>query len=828
MMCVRRMLATALLLCLGIGNLQARTYYLPDYQNEFIYGGRINTGENNRPSPVKPTCASYGLHDSFQSSMACSATPQHPAPGLTCYSCAACSSEYAYDSSNCSGNYVTSGSSCGGKYTKCICDRSKFPGSGSGEGCPSGQKIDAANACKGPSDTSTVYKCTEDSCYGVILKNACETQGRYCVASSSCPAGCEQCIDRCEGYKNHEGAIKCDNGCMNPSDQISGCTGLCKAGATCKPTSCGEGYELSGDTCIPKNCAGYLDACPAHAVCNDTCKSGSDTKYKPTGCNTGYTLNTSATACLSSREACIEAFSAAGYLPVTDINSFISAVDQNKDMVLLNDLDMFDYLTDYYPGAQNFTIRRSIYDLASIGSRVSACAGLSSTPVTLELPSHDADGQASFNGGSSGIHIYPTLAGASSETTFSGGVNLYSGGVLEGFYYDNASIQLYNSSYDLGIWAPSASSLEIQLGSNADLMVHYISTEAVSANIRMAEGTCISYGHYKYSVCATSGTDINVRGRFVAPTACTGRMNSNGTTCTGSIRTNCPSGTVPMQLETDSLEYNENYGGYFEGYGQYTFPSSSTYCPMKYVPKTSYTKCPSTFPSATYSDDGNCMACNCGNVSICPIKTSYQGIICAKASVCSDYNENVMGWETIFSESCTPGNYTTCVTTSLTGANGQICKFEANCIDDTTCAQYTMVDMISNPSNKAIREYGERYCTGSDGSDNLLWIDPQCSNPKKLCLRCDVSCGSGYTTANKTCPSGQSLVTETNKPGCTKCVACNCGSEPNINHYYTEYPSDCDIYGDYPGCNSQGMVEFDESGYNRDLNAYNTCMSNCK
>ena len=275
----------ATLLLGGISAAAARTYYLPDYQSEFYSGSRSQT-DNSGHHTSTPSCGDYGFYSAPQNNAECTRV-NPPAPGLTCYSCTACSSDFTYDSSNCSGDYVTSGSSCGGRYNQCTCDPSKFQVSSSG-GCPSGQKTDLSASCKAPSDTDTYYKCIEDLCYGIILKNACETQGDYCVPSDQCPAGCEQCIDRCQGYKSYEGAIECDNGCMNASDQISGCSGLCKAGSTCKPITCDEGYELSGDTCVPKACSGYLDTCPAHALCNDTCQSGETVKYKPTGCSSGY------------------------------------------------------------------------------------------------------------------------------------------------------------------------------------------------------------------------------------------------------------------------------------------------------------------------------------------------------------------------------------------------------------------------------------------------------------------------------------------------------------------------------------------------------------
>ena len=287
----RLLILVALILC-AVGGAYARTYYLPDYQSQFMYGDR--TTETPNHSSNRPKCESYGYYSSMPSGYQCSRAPS-PIHGMKCYSCTPCSSSYKYDSSSCSGDYVLSGSSCGGLYNKCLCNRSKFPAETDAD-CPSGQKIDLNQSCTNKSDGKTYYKCVSDPCSSLPSKTECEATGGYCVVSANCSGKCDECIDYCE-WKEQQGAIRCDNGCKS-GYQIPECSDLCEPGG-CKPTTCETGYILSGDECVPNPCSGYMDACPAHAICGDTCQSGEDTKYKPTGCETGYQLNAAGTACES-------------------------------------------------------------------------------------------------------------------------------------------------------------------------------------------------------------------------------------------------------------------------------------------------------------------------------------------------------------------------------------------------------------------------------------------------------------------------------------------------------------------------------------------------
>lgn len=285
----RLLILVALILC-AVGGAYARTYYLPDYQSQFMYGDR--TTETPNHSSNRPKCESYGYYSSMPSGYQCSRAPS-PIHGMKCYSCTPCSSSYRYNSSSCSGNYVLSGSSCGGLYNKCLCNRSKFPAEDDSD-CPAGEKIDVNQSCTNKSDGKTYYKCVSDPCSSLPSKSQCEADGGHCVVSSDCSGKCDECIEYCE-WKEQEGAVRCENGCQT-NHVIPECPDLCEAGG-CKPTTCDSGYILSGDECVPNPCSGYLDVCPVHAICGDTCQSGEDTKYNPTGCETGYVLNAAGTEC---------------------------------------------------------------------------------------------------------------------------------------------------------------------------------------------------------------------------------------------------------------------------------------------------------------------------------------------------------------------------------------------------------------------------------------------------------------------------------------------------------------------------------------------------
>ena len=210
--------------CLSFAlTVQARTYYLPDYQMSF---GNRSSQSNTSTSTHKPTCSAYGYYtaDSRPSNAECTKVS---IPGLTCYSCTICASSFSYNSSNCSGEYVLSGNSCGGKYNKCICDPAKYTTSADGSGCAEGEIIDTSKSCTNKTDGKTLYQCVTDPCYN--------------LADNETELGCDKYYDQC------------------PSK--------CQLGTTCKPVDC-SAYTLA--------------SCPAGSTCESCTPGCGDTapRYK--------------------------------------------------------------------------------------------------------------------------------------------------------------------------------------------------------------------------------------------------------------------------------------------------------------------------------------------------------------------------------------------------------------------------------------------------------------------------------------------------------------------------------------------------------------------
>ena len=213
--------------CLGFAlTVQARVYSLPDYQATLHFGHRTNDGDSGS-QPQKPqSCATYGLYTatSRPSNTECTKVA---IPGLTCYSCTACSNSYIYNSSNCTGEYVLSGNSCGGKYNKCICNPAKYKTSADGSGCKDGEKPDTSKSCVDKTTGKTLYPCSGDPCYGLV--------------DNSSELGCDKYYAQC------------------PSK--------CEVGKTCKLTDC-SAYTLS--------------SCPSGSVCGSCVPGCGDTapRYK--------------------------------------------------------------------------------------------------------------------------------------------------------------------------------------------------------------------------------------------------------------------------------------------------------------------------------------------------------------------------------------------------------------------------------------------------------------------------------------------------------------------------------------------------------------------
>ena len=172
------------------------------------------------------------------------------------------------------------------------------------------------------------YSCS-DGCGGTrtcCTSNPCS--GVTCGANASCSGGTCSCNSGYEGNA-YSGCTKIPtctaNSCSGytlsscPSNgQCSSCTVTnsdCSTGSKkYKLTGCNSGYELSGgscvktETCTANSCSGYtLSSCPTGASCssctikNSNCSNGA-TKYKKTGCKSGYKdCNGS---CIATSECC--------------------------------------------------------------------------------------------------------------------------------------------------------------------------------------------------------------------------------------------------------------------------------------------------------------------------------------------------------------------------------------------------------------------------------------------------------------------------------------------------------------------------------------------
>ena len=604
----RILLAGAILLG-GIAELQARTYYLPDYQSSFVYGGR--TQKVDSTPQVSRTCSTFGYYSAAD-------RPEYsdcklvnaPIPGLVCYSCTACPSTYTYDSSNCSGEYVVSGESCGGRYTNCICDPSQYPGNSAGNGCAEGEKADLSQSCTNKSGGETFYKCVDDPCYDLISESTCSSSGKYCRSSSSCSGKCESCdVDTCSWAENL-GYAECDNGC-DTNGSIEGCSGRCKTG--CKPITCPRGQKAEDGVCVDMSCS--------------------------------------------------ERLAADGYAVVTNYGEFYEAMKASKPAVIMNDIDVFEdngeggsYMDYAYP--EVVTATASLYTPAYFKKKdnyYSSCQDVT--------PYINFDYSAYFKGAK---EVYPNVGSAEAliynDISFYGNVSHPMGDDVTvnayGYIGEGASIQgtlnLYSpftggnyldrsgvhNVYDDFIASDVYGPLNLhnpgkvsQMGilyseANLDSGVTLKIDEwlAHSGTINMAPGSClgtIDVGS-KYQICAKTPVTISGSG-YIVPLSCSneGVTESDedigyALTCTGTVFSNCPEDTIPTRLEVEA-ENNEKLYGFIQEDG------SVIYCPYMYTPK----KPNVSTTSYTLLTEGDCYSAR-NNSTGALYNRSFRGIVCAK------------------------------------------------------------------------------------------------------------------------------------------------------------------------------------------------------
>ena len=263
----------------------AKVWLLPDYQQRQLFSHRLNNEIDTSPALPESSrsCAAYGMSDAAEISPGMVCASSATIKNLTCYSDCYCPSEYKYTSSFCrSAGKIPSGATCLDKYTDCICDTSLFPHTSlscehtlSGASCSDDDGTHYAECidttpCPNGGDSETE-------------KSQKESNGFECVfAYEGYKTSCYNCSDPCEGLVDQ------DCGTMSCATYYAKCPLKCEV---CQiEVSCENGFHQSADklSCVADACEGYLDSCPANTLCNDTCLSGNNTKYKISGCKIGY------------------------------------------------------------------------------------------------------------------------------------------------------------------------------------------------------------------------------------------------------------------------------------------------------------------------------------------------------------------------------------------------------------------------------------------------------------------------------------------------------------------------------------------------------------
>lgn len=281
---MRGLIICIILLSGWVNDARARIYYLPDYQNGFIFGSRDEDSDSG-PHTSTPSCSTYGYYSTPQTNADC--TRHLLAPGLYCYRCS-CSSRYKYSRTvrpYCLSPKELAGGSCGGKWSQCLCPASVFPYTAKncsydlGGGTCSDENGMHYSACNNPCDN--ISEVTPEEIIVYCPAGNGYAAG-YCASySKACPAKCVRAWPHCCHIRTDN---KTDLGCEKYWDD---CPRRCEVGKTCSPkdcssyplgtapanasyetctpgcgdntpryklTSCNEGYYLSGQGCLPKSC----------------------------------------------------------------------------------------------------------------------------------------------------------------------------------------------------------------------------------------------------------------------------------------------------------------------------------------------------------------------------------------------------------------------------------------------------------------------------------------------------------------------------------------------------------------------------------------------
>ena len=590
----RILLAGAILLG-GIAELQARTYYLPDYQSSFVYGGR--TQKVDSTPQVSRTCSTFGYYSAAD-------RPEYsdcklvnaPIPGLVCYSCTACPSTYTYDSSNCSGEYVVSGESCGGRYTNCICDPSQYPGNSAGNGCAEGEKADLSQSCTNKSGGETFYKCVDDPCYDLISESTCSSSGKYCRTSPSCSGKCESCdVDTCSWAENL-GYAECDNGC-DTNGSIEGCPGRCKTG--CKQITCPRGQKPDGDVCVEMNCNEKL-AADGYAVvtnCGEYMSAMGNKQHAVIMGGFGKYSKDPETG-----EMCI--YSSSGTSEATAslyTTSYIKGLDSSyySDCPTTSNISIYVSRVsdgvDIYPNVSNpeLYVRGNV---SFYGDVIGSIIMLEPGTVNIYGRHETTDNSyLTYTGGKidGTLNLYgPTkaYAGIGGSNAI---INIYDDFVYDLKYSEASSVR----GETINFHNPEKQNIlrgisgNVNVDSGVLLQKHKPhSWDLANGTIKLASGACIQERD-RYKVCAQTPVTITAQNEMF-PLSCleTGTTETGswydeieGSTfnytvsCKGTITTNCPEGTTPVRLSSETANDEKLYG-FIQSDG------SIIYCPYMYTP----------------------------------------------------------------------------------------------------------------------------------------------------------------------------------------------------------------------------------------------------
>ena len=279
-------------------NVNAKIWYINDYQNKQLYRSRIHLPQSsqdgvnlNKPTPSSGSCSTYGYLDENQVSSNHECESLYSSPdGICCANWLCKTTIFPYTS--CRSGQVPYGE-CADKdgtkhYQGCKCNTTTYP-------------YTTSNCSYAVSGSS----CSDGSGahYSVCYRNACEKASGESACKTDCTYGCNKSYDGCSSC-----CVECKT--CAPTDCSAYTLTSCPTGAICsscqrgcgdttkhyKVTGCSSGYVQSGNTCTYNPCAGYYDCGGPWQYCTgSTCPTDSTkcsvycvSDYFPYECGSDY------------------------------------------------------------------------------------------------------------------------------------------------------------------------------------------------------------------------------------------------------------------------------------------------------------------------------------------------------------------------------------------------------------------------------------------------------------------------------------------------------------------------------------------------------------